>query len=161
MIKTWIPKNYILYFFLTFQYKVKNLTSIQKKKSSQLSFEVGILHLYSSKNEDFRIFDWTFFAWTLTTSTTSRDRNFNLSKLNRVSNFSWRYQLLYQILFVGPEWIFGGFRLRFPKCVVWTNISYAYWQRKNHVRGNTWLFSLRSLWLILGIFVFEANLNFR
>jgi hypothetical protein len=29
-----------------------------------------------------------FFAWTLATSATSRGRNFNLSNLNRVSNFS-------------------------------------------------------------------------
>ena len=58
-----------------------------------------------------------FFAWTLATSVTSRGRNFNLNNLNRVSNFSWICQLSYEILFVGLEWKWGGFRLCFPKWV--------------------------------------------
>jgi hypothetical protein len=45
-----------------------------------------------------------FFAWTLATSATSWDRNFNLSNLNRVSNFSWISQLSYEILIVALEW---------------------------------------------------------
>ena len=35
---------------------------------------------------------------------TSRGPNFNLIDLNRVSNFSWRCQLSYEILFGGLEW---------------------------------------------------------
>ena len=41
-----------------------------------------------------------FLAWTLATSATSRGLNFDLSYLNRVWNFSWRYQLSYEIQFV-------------------------------------------------------------
>ena len=58
-----------------------------------------------------------FFAWILATSATSGGRNFNLIDLNRVSNFCWRCQLSYEILFGGLEWKLGGIRLRFQKWV--------------------------------------------
>ena len=41
-----------------------------------------------------------FPSWTLATSATSRGPNFDLINLSKVSNFSWRYQLSYEILFV-------------------------------------------------------------
>ena len=56
-----------------------------------------------------------FYALTSATLATSRGPNFSLSNLNRVSNFSKRPQLSYEILFVGLEWKWGGFRLCFPK----------------------------------------------
>ena len=49
-----------------------------------------------------------FLAWTLATLATSRGLNFNLS---RVSNFSWRCKLSYEILFVRLKWKLGGFGL--------------------------------------------------
>ena len=58
----------------------------------------------SSKIADFRIFDQFFIAWNLATSATSRGRNFNLSNLNRVSNFSSRPKLSYETLFVAQKW---------------------------------------------------------
>ena len=57
----------------------------------------------SSKIKDLIIFDQIFFAWTLATSATSRGRNFNLSNLNKVSNFSWICQLSYEILLSGMK----------------------------------------------------------
>ena len=45
-----------------------------------------------------------FFAWTLATLVTSRGHNFNLSNLNRLSNFSSRPQLSYKTLFVAQKW---------------------------------------------------------
>jgi hypothetical protein len=45
-----------------------------------------------------------FITLILANSGSSRGRNFNLIDLNGVSNFSWRYQLLYDILFVALEW---------------------------------------------------------
>ena len=72
------------------------------------AFIWGILRECSSKNEVFWKFQHFFFAWTLATLATSRGLNFNLS---RVSNFSWRCKLLYEILFVRLKWKLGGFRL--------------------------------------------------
>jgi hypothetical protein len=65
---------------------------------SQLSFEVYYVFVAQKLKilENAKLF---FFAWTLATSATSRGPNFDLSNLNRVSNFSRKYQLSYEILF--------------------------------------------------------------
>ena len=48
------------------------------------------------------------FLWILATLATFPGHNFNLINLNRVSNFSWRCQLSYEILFVALEWHWEG-----------------------------------------------------
>ena len=45
-----------------------------------------------------------FFALTLVTSETSWGQTMSFSDLSEVSNFSWRLQLLYEVLFVELEW---------------------------------------------------------
>ena len=88
------------YFFLP-------LTSILKNDCSQLSFQVYNIYVAQKlKISGFLI--ELFFAWTLITLLTSRDCNSNLNNSNRASNFSWRFQLSNEILFVGLKWKFGG-----------------------------------------------------
>ena len=50
-----------------------------------------------------------FFNLTLAALVTSPGPNFNLSNLNRVSNFSWKCQLSYEILFVSLKWNWEDF----------------------------------------------------
>ena len=87
------------FFFQLFYNKVPYFISNLNDDCSQLSFEVYNICVA----QKLRILEFLinfFFAWTLATSATFRGRNFNLSDLNRVSNFSKRPQLLYETLFV-------------------------------------------------------------
>ena len=103
-------------FFQFFQYK--SLWFCFKSELWLFSaFFWGVKRFCSSKIADFRIFDRFFYVWTLATSATSGGRNFSLSNLNRVPNFSKICQLSYEILLVGLEWKWGGVRGCFPKWV--------------------------------------------
>ena len=94
---------FLAIYFFHFQKKVKYSTSILKTDCSLLSFEVhNVCVAQNLRISEFLI--EFFFAWTLATSATSRGRNFNLSNLNRVSNFSSRPKLSYETLFVAQKW---------------------------------------------------------
>ena len=83
------------------------------EKKSQLSFEAYYVYVAQKlKNLGFLI--ELFFTWTFITLATSWGPNFNLSNLNRVSNFSWR---CHKILFVCQDWKLDGFRLHSPKWI--------------------------------------------
>ena len=60
----------------------------------------GILCFCESKIGDFTNFAYFFFILTSVSSDTSWGQSMSLSDLNEVSNFSWRYQLSYETLFV-------------------------------------------------------------
>ena len=79
-----ITKSIFFNFLIT---KSSNFISNLNENCSQLSFEVyNVCVAQNLRISEFLI--EFFFAWTLATSATSRGRNFNLSNLNRVSNFS-------------------------------------------------------------------------
>ena len=90
-------RNWLLFIF--FQTKVCNFVSNINEYCSQLSFEVYNIFV-AQKLKILENSKHFFHAWTLATLTTSRGGNFDLSNLNRVSNFSWRYHLSYETLFV-------------------------------------------------------------
>ena len=90
-------RNWLLFIF--FQTKVCNFVSNINEDCSQLSFEVYNIFV-AQKLKILENSKHFFHAWTLATLATSRGQNFDLSNLNRVSNFSWRYQLSYETLFV-------------------------------------------------------------
>ena len=104
---------------ISFNFFIKKILQFYFKSKWRLfsAFFWGVKRFCSSKIADFRIFDRFFYVWTLATSATSRGRNFSLSNLNRVPNFSKICQLSYEILLVGLEWKWGGVRGRFPKWV--------------------------------------------
>ena len=79
--------------------KTKNLIIFLKNDCFQLPFEVYYVFV-TQKLKILENVKHFFLAWTLVTSATSRGPNFDLSNLNRVSNFSWRCQFSYEILFV-------------------------------------------------------------
>ena len=99
---------YLTNFFLSnhffyFSPKSSSFISNLNDDCSQLSFEVyNVCVAQNLRISEFLI--EFFFAWTLATSATSRGRNFNLSNLNRVSNFSSRPKLSYETLFVAQKW---------------------------------------------------------
>ena len=91
-----------IFFFNFFITNSPNFISNLNDDCSQLSFEVyNVCVAQKLQISEFLI--ELFFAWTLATSATSRGRNFNLSNLNRVSNFSSRPQLSYETLFVAQK----------------------------------------------------------
>ena len=121
-------------FFQFFQYK--SLWFCFKSELWLFSaFFWGVKRFCSSKIADFRIFDRFFYVWTLATSATSRGRNFSLSNLNRVPNFSKICQLSYEILLVGLEWKWGGVRGRFPKWVDSTPPRFLEWPKSPVLLG--------------------------
>ena len=79
-----ITKSIFFNFFTT---KSPNFISNLNDDCSQLSFEVYNICV-AKKLWILEFLIEFFFAWTLATSATFRGRNFNLSDLNRVSNFS-------------------------------------------------------------------------
>ena len=79
--------------------KTKNLIIFLKNDCFQLPFEVYYVFV-AQKLKILENAKHFFLSWTLATPATSRGPNFDLSNLNRVSNFSWRCQLSYEILFV-------------------------------------------------------------
>ena len=98
-----IENHKIDFFFNFFISKSPNFISNLNEDCSQLSFEVyNVCVAQNLRISEFLI--EFFFAWTLATSATSRGRNFNLSNLNRVSNFSSRPKLSYETLFVAQKW---------------------------------------------------------
>ena len=80
-------KNSELTFFHFFQTKVCNFVSNINEDCSQLSFEVYNIFV-AQKLKILENSKHFFHVWTLATLATSRGRNFDLSNLNRVSNFS-------------------------------------------------------------------------
>ena len=83
----WDRKSQNQFFFNFFITKSPKFISNINNNFSQLSFEVYNICVA----QKLRILEFLiefFFAWTLATSATFRGRNFNLSDLNRVSNFS-------------------------------------------------------------------------
>ena len=92
-----ITKSFFFFNFLIT--KSSNFISNLNDDFSQLSFEVHNVCV-AQKLKILENSKQFFLAWTLATSPTSRGQNFDLSNLNRVSNFSWRYQLSDEILFV-------------------------------------------------------------
>ena len=99
----WDRKSQNRFFFNFFISKSPNFISNLNEDCSQLSFEVyNVCVAQNLRISEFLI--EFFFAWTLATSATSRGRNFNLSNLNRVSNFSSRPKLSYETLFVAQKW---------------------------------------------------------
>ena len=93
------------YFFSILNIKPKII--FLKNDCSQLSFEVYYVFV-AQKLKILENVKHFFLAWTLVTSATSRGPNFDLSNLNRVSNFSWRCQFSYEILFVDKNENCGG-----------------------------------------------------
>ena len=91
-----IAKNY---FFDNFQYKNKTIYYFSETQLFIIFFEVYYVYV-AQKLKILKNVKHLFLAWTLATSATSRGPNFDLSNINRVSNFRWRYQLSYEILFV-------------------------------------------------------------
>ena len=72
--------------YVIFITKYSNFISNLNDDCSQLSFEVyNVCVAQKLQISEFLI--ELFFAWTLATSVTSQGRNYNLSNLNRVSNF--------------------------------------------------------------------------
>ena len=103
-------------FFNFFSTKVFDFVSNLNDDCSQLSFEVyNVFVAQKLRISEFLI--ELFFRLDLATSATSRGRNFNLSNLNRVSNFRKICRLSYEILLVGLEGTWRGVRVRFPKWV--------------------------------------------
>jgi len=97
-----IENHKIDFFFNFFITKFPNFISNLNEDCFQLSFEVyNVCVAQKLRISEFLI--EFFSAWTLATSATSRGRNFNLSNLNRVSNFSSRPQLSYETLFVAQK----------------------------------------------------------
>ena len=83
----WDRKSQNRFFFNFFTIKSPNFISNLNDDCSQLSFDVYNICVA----QKLRILEFLiefFLAWTLATSATFRGRNFNLSDLNRVSNFS-------------------------------------------------------------------------
>ena len=70
--------------------KVCNFVTNINDDCSQLSFEVYNVFV-AQKLKILENLNNFFHAWTLATSATSRGPSFDLSDLNRISNFSWRY----------------------------------------------------------------------
>ena len=60
-----------------------------------------------------------FFILTLITSDTFWGQTMHFSDLTEVSNFSWRCQLSYEILFVGLKWKSAKVRLHFLEFKFW------------------------------------------
>ena len=83
----WDRKSQNRFFFNFFITKSPKFISNINNNFSQLSFEVYNICV-AQKLWISEFLSKFFFAWTLATSATSRGRNFNLSNLNRVSNFS-------------------------------------------------------------------------
>ena len=87
--------------------KSKHLIAFLINDCSQLLFEVYYVCV-AQKMKILENSNKFFLAWTLATLATSSGLNFNL----RVSNFSWRCKLSYEILFVVRlKWKLGVFRL--------------------------------------------------
>ena len=112
----WDRKSRNRLFFNFFSTKVSDFISNLNDNCSQLSFQVYNVFVAQKLPISEFLIEF-FFAWTLATSAASRGRNFNLSNLKWVSNFSKIYQLSYEILFAGLEWKWGVVRLRFSKWV--------------------------------------------
>ena len=98
----WDRKSQNRFFFKFFITKSPDFISNLNDNCSQLSFEVYNVFVAQKLPISEFLIEF-FFAWTLATSAASRGRNFNLSNLNRVSNFSEICQLSYEILFAGLE----------------------------------------------------------
>ena len=94
----WDQKTPNWLFFNFFKTKVSNFVLNNNDDCSQLSFEVYYVFV-AQKLKILKNVKHFFLTRTLATSVTSRGPNFDLSDFNRVSNFSWRYQLSYEILF--------------------------------------------------------------
>ena len=82
-----IEKFGIDFFSFFFKTKVCNLVSNINDDCSQLSFEVYNVFV-AQKLKILENSKHFFHVWTLATSATSRGLNFDLSNLNKVSNFS-------------------------------------------------------------------------
>ena len=72
-----------------------------------------VLRFWKSNIGDSRIFASDFFILTSVTSDTAWGQSMSLSNLQEVSNFSWRCQLSYEVLFVEFGW-----KLKHPETAI-------------------------------------------
>ena len=128
-------------FFNFFIKKVSYFVSNLNDNFSEASFEV----YYVSVSQKLGILGFSpqiFFILTSVTSDTSWGQSMSLSDLNEVSNFSWRCQLSYEVLFVEFGW-----KLKHPETAIshWALLDPSRilnWPKSPHRLG------LRLWWII-------------
>ena len=95
----------------------------------------GILRFCKSKISDFRIFASDFFILTSFTSETSWGQTMSFSDLTEVSNFKWRCQLSFEVLFVELWWKLKHAETVNSRCALLDTPRLLNWPKSPHRLG--------------------------